>query len=295
MFVLGNLLAAVANILHMILMGYMWVIIIRAFISWVNPDPYNPIVRTLYAITEPVLSRLRRKLPLFAGSIDFSHVLGSKLPLFFAIVILLSMLLLFVIFRSVVIPLQAALMNLLTIGAALGVTVAVFQQGWFASVLGVEKGPIEAWVPVIMFAVVFGLSMDYEVFLVSRVREQWTRHGNASAAVGDGIALTGRVISAAAAIMVCVFLSFTLSNQRTLKEFGFGLAVAVFLDALVVRCVLLPAVLELLGPTTWRLPRWLDARLPHVNIEGSTARALRAIEPTDLGETPEPDPTPTKV
>ncbi len=236
-----------------------------------------------------------------AGSIDFSHVLGSKLPLFFAIVILLSMLLLFVIFRSVVIPLQAALMNLLTIGAALGVTVAVFQQGWFASVLGVEKGPIEAWVPVIMFAVVFGLSMDYEVFLVSRVREQWTRHGDASAAVGDGIALTGRVISAAAAIMVCVFLSFTLSNQRTLKEFGFGLAVAVFLDALVVRCVLLPAVLELLGPTTWRLPRSLDARLPQINIEGTTARTLPEPEGIRLGvtispdEAPEHEPTPTKA
>jgi RND superfamily putative drug exporter len=129
-----------------------------------------------------------------------------------------------------------------------------------------------------MFAVVFGLSMDYEVFLVSRVREQWTRTGDESAAVGDGIALTGRVISAAAAIMVCVFLSFTLGNQRTLKEFGFGLAVAVFLDALVVRCVLLPAVLELLGPLTWRLPRWVDARLPHTNIEGSAARALPEAE-----------------
>jgi RND superfamily putative drug exporter len=229
-----------------------------------------------------------------AGSIDFSHVLGSKLPLFFAIVILLSALLLFVIFRSLVIPLQAAIMNLLTIGAALGVTVVVFQQGWFASVLGVQKGPIEAWVPVIMFAVVFGLSMDYEVFLVSRVREQWIRKGNASTAVADGISLTGRVISAAAAIMVCVFLSFTLGDQRTLKEFGFGLAVAVFLDALVVRCVLLPAVLELLGPVTWRLPRWLDARLPHVNIEGSAARTPSAIEPLDLGgDTPEPEPEPT--
>jgi RND superfamily putative drug exporter len=230
-----------------------------------------------------------------AGSIDFSHVLGGKLPLFFGIVILLSALLLFLIFRSLVIPVQAALMNLLTIGSALGVTVLVFQHGWFASVLGVQKGPIEAWVPVIMFAVVFGLSMDYEVFLVSRVREQWIRRRDASAAVADGISLTGRVISAAAAIMVCVFLSFTLGDERTLKEFGFGLAVAVFLDALVVRCVLLPAVLELLGKTTWRLPGWLDARLPHINIEGSTARALPAIEPTDLGETPEPRRTPTKA
>jgi putative drug exporter of the RND superfamily len=247
----------------------------------------------------PVLKR-RTGVPVLVGgftaaSIDFSHVLGSKLPLFFGLVILLSMLLLFVIFRSVVIPLQAAIMNLLTIGAALGVTVVVFQDGVFASVLGVQKGPIEAWVPVIMFAVVFGLSMDYEVFLVSRVREQWTRHGDASAAVGDGIALTGRVISAAAAIMVCVFLSFTLSNQRTLKEFGFGLAVAVFLDALVVRCVLLPAVLELLGATTWRLPRWLNARLPHINIEGTAARALPEPGGLALDGAPDREPTPPKA
>jgi len=234
-----------------------------------------------------------------ASSIDFSHVLGSKLPLFFALVILLSALLLLVIFRSLVIPVQAAVMNLLTIGAALGVTVLVFQDGVFASVIGVQKAPIEAWVPVIMFAVVFGLSMDYEVFLVSRVREQWTRHGNPSTAVGDGIALTGRVITAAAAIMVCVFLSFVLGDERTLKEFGFGLAVAVFLDALVVRCVLLPSVLELLGSVTWRLPSWLDARLPHVNIEGSTARsrpgpdALGHEGPGALDKPEEREPTPT--
>jgi RND superfamily putative drug exporter len=230
-----------------------------------------------------------------AGSIDFSHVLSSKLPLFFAIVILLSALLLFVIFRSLVIPLQAAIMNLLTIGAALGVTVAVFQDGLFAGVLGVQKAPIEPWVPVIMFAVVFGLSMDYEVFLVSRVREQWIRHADASAAVGDGIALTGRVISAAAAIMVCVFLSFTLGDERTLKEFGFGLAVAVFLDALVVRCVLLPAVLELLGPATWRLPRWLDVRLPHINIEGAAARTQPESGVVGLDKSQAPDPSPTAV
>ncbi|MGO9794045.1 MAG: MMPL family transporter [Solirubrobacteraceae bacterium] len=228
-----------------------------------------------------------------AASIDFSHGLGSKLPLFFSIVILLSAILLFVIFRSLVIPIQAALMNLLTIGAALGVTVAVFQQGLFAGLLGVQKGPIEAWLPVIMFAVVFGLSMDYEVFLISRVREQWTRRRDASAAVADAISLTGRVITAAAAIMICVFLAFMLGDERAIKEFGFGLAVAVFLDALVVRCVLLPAVLELLGPTTWRLPRWLDVRLPHINIEGSTARALPANEPPDIGHTSEPRPTPT--
>jgi RND superfamily putative drug exporter len=130
-----------------------------------------------------------------------------------------------------------------------------------------------------MFAVVFGLSMDYEVFLISRVREQWIRKRDASEAVADGIALTGRVITAAAAIMICVFLSFMLGDQRVLKEFGFGLAAAVLLDAIVVRCVLLPAVLELLGARTWWLPRWLDDRLPHINIEGSSARSRLAAEP----------------
>ena len=192
---------------------------------------------------------------------------------------MLSALLLFVIFRSIVIPLQAAVMNLLSIGGAVGATVAIFQWGWFGGVIGVQPGPIEPWIPVLMFAVVFGLSMDYEVFLISRVREEWVRQGNATDAVGDGIALTGRVISAAAAIMVCVFLSFLIGNERVLKEFGFGLAAAVFLDAVVIRCVMLPAVLELLGETTWRLPAWLDARLPHFNIEGSLARGAQAAEP----------------
>ena len=226
-----------------------------------------------------------------AGSIDFSNVLGAKLPLFIAIVVVLSALLLLVMFRSVVIAIQAALMNLLSIGGALGVTGAVFQWGWFGSLLGVQKGPVEPWIPVLMFAVVFGLSMDYEVFLVSRVREEWVRRHDASAAVGDGIAFTGRVISAAAAIMVCVFLSFMLGNERTIKEFGFGLAAAVFLDALVVRCVLLPAVLELLGPATWRLPRWLDARLPHINIEGSAARLPVASERSRAEDGAELEPT----
>ena len=224
-----------------------------------------------------------------AGSIDFSHVLAGKLPLFIGIVVVLSALLLAVIFRSLVIPVQAALMNLLSIGGAIGVTVLVFQEGWLANVIGVEKGPVEPWIPVLMFAVVFGLSMDYEVFLVSRIREQWVRGGNASAAVADGIAFTGRVITAAAAIMICVFLSFMLGNQRVLKEFGFGLAAAVLLDAIVVRCVLLPAVLEMLGATTWRLPRWLDARLPHINIEGSSARAMLE-EPGAGGEPVEREP-----
>jgi RND superfamily putative drug exporter len=224
-----------------------------------------------------VLPPLRSKLGITAlvggftaGSIDFSHVLAGKLPLFIAIVVVLSALLLLVIFRSLVIPLQAAAMNLLSIGGALGATVAVFQKGWL---FGVQPAPIEPWIPVIMFAVVFGLSMDYEVFLISRVREEWVRHRDPSLATADGIAYTGRVISAAALIMICVFLSFILGDERTLKEFGFGLAAAVFLDALIVRCVMLPAVLELLGPWTWKLPRWLDRVLPHINIEGKSAAA----------------------
>ena len=226
---------------------------------------------------------------LTAGSIDFSQVLSRKLPLFIAVVVLLSALLLFVIFRPLVIPIQAALMNLLSIGGAIGATVAVFQWDWLGGLLGIQKGPVEPWIPLLMFAVGFGLSMDYEVFLVSRVREQWVRRRDASAAVADGIALTGRVITAAAAIMVCVFLSFMLGNERVVREFGFGLAAAVFLDAIVVRCMLLPAVLELLGETTWRLPRWLDARLPHINIEGSSARARSPEEP-GAGEPVEREP-----
>jgi putative drug exporter of the RND superfamily len=210
-----------------------------------------------------------------AGSIDFSHVLAQKLPLFIAIVVVLSMVLLLVIFRSLVIPLQAAVMNLLSIGGALGATVAVFQKGWL---FGVQAGPIEPWIPVIMFAVIFGLSMDYEVFLISRVREEWVRHHDPSRATADGIAYTGRVISAAALIMICVFLSFILGDERTLKEFGFGLAAAVFLDALIIRCVMLPAVLELLGPWTWKLPDRLDRALPHINIEGQSAAAEAGSE-----------------
>jgi RND superfamily putative drug exporter len=222
-----------------------------------------------------------------AGSVDFASVLSGKLPLFISIVVVLSALLLLVIFRSVVIPIQAALMNLLSIGGALGATVLVFQKGVLAGALGVQTGPVEPWIPVIIFAVVFGLSMDYEVFLISRVREEWVRGGDASAAVADGIALTGRVISAAAAIMICVFLSFMIGNQRTLKEFGFGLAAAVFLDAIVIRCVMLPAVLELLGRSTWQLPHWLDRRLPHFNIEGKSARRSPEIDQPRPSELPE--------
>jgi RND superfamily putative drug exporter len=205
-----------------------------------------------------------------AGSVDFATTLGHKLPLFIGVVVLLSALLLMIVFRSLVIPLQAAVMNLLSIGASLGVIVAIFQWGWLGSLFGVQQGPIESFIPVMLFAIVFGLSMDYEVFLISRMHERWVHTGDDSRAVQEGLALTGRVVTAAAAIMVCVFLSFMLGEERVIKEFGLSLASAVFLDALVVRCLLLPAVLSIVGARTWQLPAWLDRLLPHLNIEGSS-------------------------
>jgi RND superfamily putative drug exporter len=215
-----------------------------------------------------------------ASQVDFSHVLATKLPLFIAVVIALSALLLLVVFRSLVIPVQAALMNLLSIVASLGVIQAVFERGWLASLFGTQAGPIDAFIPVLAFAIVFGLSMDYEVFLISRVREEWQSHRDASRAVREGIARTGRVITAAAAVMVAVFAAFAISGNRTLAMFGLAMASAVFLDALVVRLLLLPAVLELLGPTTWTLPRWLDRRLPKVAIDPEgTAKRRSALEP----------------
>ena len=202
-----------------------------------------------------------------AVGIDFAHVLGNKLALFIAAVIVLAALLLVVVFRSLVIPVQAAVMNLLSVGASLGVTVAVFQKGWLGSLFGVTPGPIESFIPVILFAIVFGLSMDYEVFLVSRIHEAWTRRRDPTAALVDGVGSTGRVVTAAATIMVCVFISFVLGEDRIVKMFGLGLASAVFLDAFVVRSLLLPAVLTLSGERTWKLPRGLERRLPRIALE----------------------------
>jgi putative drug exporter of the RND superfamily len=206
-----------------------------------------------------------------ANQIDFVSTLSAKLPVFIAVVVLLAALLLMVVFRSVVIPIQAAVMNLLSFAASVGVVVAIFQWGWLGGPLGVTGGPIDAFIPVFLFAIVFGLSMDYEVFLVSRIREEWARSGNSSGAVVAGVATTGRVITAAAAIMVCVFLSFALGDDRVLKLFGLSLAAGVFLDAFVIRSLLLPAVLQLLDQTTWRLPGWLDRRLPHLAIDEELA------------------------
>ncbi len=206
-----------------------------------------------------------------ATTIDFTHVLSSKLPLFVGIVVLLSALLLMLVFRSLVIPLQAAFMNLLSIGASLGVVVAIFQWGWLGSVFNVKGAPIQAFIPVMLFAIVFGLSMDYEVFLVSRMHEEWQRDGDAEQAVTQGLASTGRVITAAATIMICVFLSFVVGGERVLELFGLSLASAVFLDAFVVRSLLLPSVLHLIGRRTWSLPGWLGRRLPHIAIDAPAA------------------------
>jgi putative drug exporter of the RND superfamily len=227
-----------------------------------------------------------------AASVDFASLLAKKLPVFIGVVVLLSALLLMVVFRSLVIPLQAAVMNLLSIGASLGVIVVVFQWGWLDGLMGVSGGPIESFIPVMLFAIVFGLSMDYEVFLVSRIHEQWARHGDSRRAVGEGLALTGRVVTAAAAIMICVFLSFMLGENRVIKEFGLSLASAVFLDAVIVRCLLLPAVLDIVGKATWSIPSWLDRSLPRLNIEGHTARLSPADEAELAALSATPAPTP---
>ncbi len=204
-----------------------------------------------------------------AGSVDFATTLAHKLPLFIGVVVVLSALLLLIVFRSLVIPLQAAAMNLLSICASLGVIVVIFQWSWLRGAMDIQQGPIESFIPVMLFAIVFGLSMDYEVFLISRIHERWVHTREHSRAVAEGLALTGRVVTAAAAIMVCVFLSFVLGEDRVIKEFGVALSSAVFLDAVVIRCLLLPAVLLLVGPATWAMPEWLARRIPRVNIEGS--------------------------
>jgi RND superfamily putative drug exporter len=204
-----------------------------------------------------------------AGGIDASSYLSQRLPLVIGLVILVSFLLLMVVFRSIAIPHKAAAMNLLSIGAAYGAIVAVYQWGWLSPVFGVSRpGPIDPWIPLMMFTITFGLSMDYEVFLLSRVQEEWHRTGNNSAAVADGIASTGRVITAAAAIMVCVFGSFVIGDPlRILDVFGLGLAVAILVDATLVRMVLVPSIMELLGNANWWLPHWLDRAIPHLDID----------------------------
>ncbi len=220
---------------------------------------------------------------LVAANVDMSQYLGERMPIFFGAVLALSFLLLMVVFRSLLVPLKAVVMNLLSIGAAYGVIIALFQWGWLSDLTSVQPGPIEAWVPMMLFAVVFGLSMDYEVFLLSRIREEWRRTGDSRASVADGLAATAKVITAAAAIMVVVFGSFMLEFERTMKMMGTGLAVAILFDATIVRMLLVPATMELLGDRNWWLPRWLERLLPNVDVEGHADAAPIADE-----DVPEP-------
>jgi RND superfamily putative drug exporter len=217
---------------------------------------------------------------------DLNEQLGDTLPLFIGVVIAMSFLLLTMVFRSVVVPLKAAVMNLLSIGGAYGVLVAVFQWGWGSSLIGLEgPTPITSVIIVIMFPILFGLSMDYEVFLLSRVREEFQRTGDNVESVARGLAGTGRVITSAALIMVVVFLSFVASPVPSLKMLGLGLATAILIDATVVRMMLVPATMALLGDRNWWLPAWLDRALPTLTVEGNDAQpetaphASREVEP----------------
>ena len=202
-----------------------------------------------------------------AINVDFTEYLSERLPWFFAAVLGLSFILLMIVFRSLLVPLKAVIMNLLSIGAAYGITVAVFQWGWGSSLLNIESAPIEPFVPMMLFAIVFGLSMDYEVFLLSRIREEWDRTGDSKTSVADGLASTARVITAAAAIMVVVFGSFIGESDRVVKLFGLGLSMAVLIDATIVRLLLVPATMELLGDRNWWMPGWLGRILPKIHIE----------------------------
>jgi RND superfamily putative drug exporter len=207
-----------------------------------------------------------------ATFIDLSDQLSSRLPWFIAAVIGLSVVLLMMVFRSIAVPVKAALMNLLSIGSAYGILVAVFQWGWFKGVFGVEETvPIISFMPMMLFAILFGLSMDYEVFLLSRVREEYLHRRDNDAAVIEGIAATARVITSAALIMISVFAAFILGDDVGIKMFGLGLAVAVLIDATLVRIVLVPATMKLLGDWNWWLPGWLDRILPNLDIEGDAA------------------------
>jgi putative drug exporter of the RND superfamily len=213
---------------------------------------------------------------------DLSARISERLPLFIAAVVALSFVLLAIVFRSVLVPLKAAFMNVLSIGAAYGVIVAIFQWGWGKGLVGLDETvAINPFVPLIMFAILFGLSMDYEVFLLSRIREEWLRTGDSHTSVVDGLGATARVITSAALIMISVFLGFVVGDDVTIKMFGIGLATAVLLDATVVRMVLVPATMALLGNANWWLPGWLDRLLPHLDLEGGTGTVEADDEPAE--------------
>ena len=223
-------------------------------------------------VTEATVQRLRDDVipPIVDGSdvevnltgavpanIDFSDFLGGRILVFYGAVLAVSFLLLMMVFRSILVPIKAVIMNMLSISAAYGVVVAIFQWGWLGGLTGIEPAPIEPFVPMMLFAIVFGLSMDYEVFLLSRIKEEYDRTGDPVNSVADGLAATARVITAAAAIMVVVFGAFLLEDNRIVKLFGTGLALAVLLDATLVRMLLVPATMELLGSRNWWIPAWL--------------------------------------
>jgi putative drug exporter of the RND superfamily len=221
------------------------------------------------------------------GNVDFTNRIASRMLLLILVVVAVAFVLLTTAFRSVVIATKAAIMNLLSIGAAYGVIVAVFQWGWGASLIGVHTtSPIPAYVPMMVFAIVFGLSMDYEVFLLSRVHEAWIGTGDAHRSVAIGIGSTARVITTAAAIMVTVFASFILNDQIAVKMLAVGMAVAVFIDASLVRMILVPAIMALLGAKAWWMPRWLEPILPQLHLEGSetaAAASAAAARPSPVG------------
>jgi RND superfamily putative drug exporter len=267
-----------------------------------SPD-HRVMLATLYPTTSPqaaqtatLVSTLRNRLvPRFerggslrihvggetATDIDFSHALTDKLPLFIAVVVLLAFVLLVAVFRSLLIPLVASIMNLLSVGAALGALNAAFNWGWLVTLLGLPgTSPIDAFIPVLLFSVLFGLSTDYEVYLVSRIREQWetqrtdpadhsSPQGRNHHAILIGQAESGRIVVGAASIMILVFGSFLLNGDRILEEFGFGLGFAVLVDALIIRSVLVPAIMHLVGPRNWALPHWLDRAVPNLSIESA--------------------------
>jgi RND superfamily putative drug exporter len=211
-----------------------------------------------------------------AGYIDLATQISDKLPLMIGIVVALSFIVLLLAFRSLLVPLKAAAMNLISVAAAYGVVTAVFQLGWGSSLIGLDHAiPIVSFVPLLMFAILFGLSMDYEVFLLTQMREHYRQNGDEKEAVIEGLANTGRVITSAAAIMVCVFTSFVLNGNPIVKEFGVGLAVAIAIDSTLVRCLLVPAIMVLLGKRAWWMPGWLGRFVPHISIEGEDYFAKR--------------------
>jgi RND superfamily putative drug exporter len=216
-----------------------------------------------------------------ALQIEFDQQVVGQLPVIIGVVIAVAFLLIMTAFRSPLLAVKAAVLNLFSIAAAYGVVVAVFQFGWGSSLLGVDQDvPVEAYVPMIMFAIVFGLSMDYEVFLLSRVKEVWDRKRDQHLAVAGGLASTGRVISCAALIMIAVFLSFVTSNQVVIKQLSIGLAASILIDATIVRLLLVPAVMYLFGTASWWIPRWLDRLLPHIDVEGGAEPVTTAGQPS---------------